>query len=59
MMDTSDGIAMSLYDLSKASGIGFRLQEEELPLQPEVEEFMSYDRVTLNSMAFILEVILN
>lgn len=51
MMDTSDGIAMSLYDLSKASGVGFKLQEEKLPLQPEAEELMSYDRVTLNSMA--------
>jgi len=51
MMDTSDGIAMSLYDLSKASGVGFRIQEKALPLQPEVEELVSFDRVTLNSMA--------
>ncbi|MBC7084848.1 MAG: thiamine-phosphate kinase [Methanomethylovorans sp.] len=51
MMDTSDGIAMSLYDLSNASGVGFILQEKALPLQPEVEELMSFNRVNLNYMA--------
>ena len=51
MMDTSDGIAMSLYDLSKASEVGFGLQEKMLPLQPEIEELMHFNRETLNSMA--------
>lgn len=33
MMDVSDGVAVSLYDLGEASGVGFELSEE-LPLLP-------------------------
>lgn len=51
MMDTSDGIAMSLYDLSKVSEVGFRLHEKMLPLQPELEGSTSFDKEALNSMA--------
>ncbi len=41
MMDTSDGLAMSLYDLAKQSEVGFRLREAALPIHPEVREFAS------------------
>lgn len=41
MMDTSDGLAMSLYDLARQSHIGFRIQENALPIQKEVREFSS------------------
>lgn len=41
MMDTSDGLAMSLYDLSRQSEVGFRIREESLPILPEVREFAS------------------
>ncbi|HIH93201.1 TPA: thiamine-phosphate kinase [Methanosarcina acetivorans] len=41
MMDTSDGLAMSLYDLARQSKVGFRIREEALPILPEVEDFTS------------------
>jgi len=41
MMDTSDGLAMSLYDLARQSKVGFRIREEALPILPEVREFAS------------------
>ena len=39
MMDTSDGLAMSLYDLSRQSKVGFKIRENALPILPEVKEF--------------------
>ncbi len=36
MMDISDGLALSLHDMSKASGVGFKIYENRLPVQLEV-----------------------
>jgi len=41
MMDTSDGLAMSLYDLARQSHVGFRIREDSLPILREVREFAS------------------
>jgi thiamine-monophosphate kinase len=41
MMDTSDGLAMSLYDLAKESHVGFTIRESALPILKEVREFVS------------------
>lgn len=41
MMDTSDGLAMSLYDLARQSKTGFRIREIALPILPEVRDFAS------------------
>lgn len=41
MMDTSDGLAMSLHDLAKASNVGFKIREDALPVLKEVKEFAS------------------
>lgn len=41
MMDTSDGLAMSLHDLSRQSKVGFKIRENTLPILPEVREFAS------------------
>ncbi|WP_341532774.1 hypothetical protein [Methanosarcina mazei] len=41
MMDTSDGLAMSLYDLSRQSKTGFKIRENTLPILPEVRKFAS------------------
>ncbi|WP_048175169.1 thiamine-phosphate kinase [Methanosarcina siciliae] len=41
MMDTSDGLAMSLYDLARQSKVGFRIRKEALPILQEVREFAS------------------
>ena len=39
-IDSSDGLAISLYDLSRSSGVGFTL--EALPTPPEVEAFAEF-----------------
>jgi thiamine-monophosphate kinase len=41
MMDTSDGLAMSLYDLARESHVGFTIRESALPILKEVREFVS------------------
>jgi thiamine-monophosphate kinase len=41
MMDTSDGLAMSLYDLSRESHVGFKIRESVLPILEEVRKFVS------------------
>ncbi len=38
MMDNSDGLALSLFDLSEASGVGFLVREDEIPIDPLVFE---------------------
>lgn len=38
MMDNSDGLALSLFDLSQAGGVGFLVQEEKIPIDPLVLE---------------------
>ncbi|OPY31243.1 MAG: thiamine monophosphate kinase [Methanomassiliicoccales archaeon PtaU1.Bin124] len=37
-MDTSDGLAMSVHELAKASGVGFRIDEGTLPYDGSVLE---------------------
>nr|WP_048183996.1 thiamine-phosphate kinase [Methanosarcina sp. MTP4] len=41
MMDTSDGLAMSLHDLAQAGRIGFKIRENSLPTLQEVRDFAS------------------
>ncbi|WP_123622575.1 thiamine-phosphate kinase [Halorubrum sp. CSM-61] len=38
MMDSSDGLARSLHQLSEASEVGFELDRERLPVHPAVDE---------------------
>jgi thiamine-monophosphate kinase len=37
MMDLSDGLALSLHDMSMASGMGFKIYEDKLPALPHVK----------------------
>lgn len=41
MMDTSDGLAMSLHDLGMASNVGFKIYENKLPMHPDVKNMLS------------------
>jgi len=36
MMDNSDGLSLSLFELAEASGVGFSVQEEKIPIDPLV-----------------------
>ncbi|HII06226.1 MAG TPA: thiamine-phosphate kinase [Methanotrichaceae archaeon] len=38
MMDNSDGLALSLYDLADASSVGFLVEEDLIPVDPLVAE---------------------
>jgi len=38
MMDNSDGLALSLFDLAEASGVGFSVREDLIPIDPLVAE---------------------
>ncbi|RNI13866.1 thiamine-phosphate kinase [Methanohalophilus sp. RSK] len=40
-MDTSDGLALSLYDLAAVNDVGFVLREESLPIDRRVSEIAS------------------
>jgi thiamine-monophosphate kinase len=40
MMDNSDGLALSLSDLSEVSGVGFSVFQDKLPLAPGLVEMV-------------------
>ncbi|VVB92070.1 Thiamine-monophosphate kinase [uncultured archaeon] len=40
MMDISDGLALSLHDIGKASGTGFKIYESRLPVLPAVKKLL-------------------
>ncbi len=45
MMDISDGLALSLYDIGKASRVGFKIYEDRLPVLPEVTALLDGDEL--------------
>ncbi|MGQ9679701.1 MAG: thiamine-phosphate kinase [Candidatus Bathyarchaeia archaeon] len=49
-IDSSDGLAMSLHDLSRSSGVGFRV--EHLPSSKEAEEFSEIHGLDLGDLVF-------
>ncbi len=44
MTDISDSLAISLYDISRASDVGFEIYEEMLPLYHPAENRMGYEQ---------------
>ncbi len=46
MMDTSDGLALSLFDLAGVNDVGFEIMEESLPVDPELFDLFSEDKTT-------------
>ena len=45
MMDISDGLALSLHDIGKASNVGFKIYEDRLPVLPEVTYLLKGDEL--------------
>ena len=43
MMDNSDGLALSLSDLSEVSGVGFVVDEKALPIASGIEEMVDHE----------------
>ncbi|MBP1908102.1 thiamine-phosphate kinase [Methanolobus bombayensis] len=51
MMDTSDGLAMSLHDLADLNNVGFRIDEDSLPIQKEIEDHVTSESSELTDFA--------
>jgi len=45
MMDISDGLALSLHDIAKASCVGFKIYEDRLPVLPYVRSLLKEDEL--------------
>lgn len=45
MIDISDGLSLSLHDLEKASGVGFKIYEDKLPVLPDVKKLLKGDEL--------------
>jgi thiamine-monophosphate kinase len=45
MMDISDGLALSLYDIAKASNVGFKIYEDRLPVLAQVTDLLDDDEL--------------
>ena len=48
-MDSSDGLSVSLYDLTRSSGYGFTL--DHIPVHPTAEKFAVYNDIDPNELA--------
>jgi thiamine-monophosphate kinase len=46
MMDISDGLALSLHDIAKASCVGFKIYEKKLPVLEDVKNLLKGDELT-------------
>ncbi|PWB49376.1 MAG: thiamine-phosphate kinase [Candidatus Methanoperedenaceae archaeon] len=46
MMDISDGLALSLHDIAKASSVGFKIYEDKLPVLGDVKKQLKDDELT-------------
>ncbi len=52
MMDISDGLALSLHDMSRAGGVGFRIDESRLPILPQVKKLLKGEEL-LEAAVFV------
>jgi thiamine-monophosphate kinase len=52
MIDISDGLARSLYQLVEASGVGFLIEYRKIPVLSEVEELASNERERRETMLY-------
>ncbi|MCK5659938.1 MAG: thiamine-phosphate kinase, partial [Methanosarcinales archaeon] len=43
MMDISDGLSLSLKQLSDASHVGFEIEQSAIPIHPDAESILGYD----------------
>lgn len=51
-MDSSDGLASSLYELSKESGVNFLIEEDKIPIPPNLKEFLSINNLDFHDLIF-------
>lgn len=51
-MDSSDGLASSLYELSKESGVNLLIEEDKIPIPPNLKEFLSINNLDFHDLIF-------
>jgi thiamine-monophosphate kinase len=51
-MDSSDGLASSLYEISKESGVNLLIEEGKIPIPPNLKEFLSINNLDFHDLVF-------
>jgi thiamine-monophosphate kinase len=51
-MDSSDGLASSLHELSKQSGVNLLIEEDKIPIPPRLKEFLSINNLDFHDLEF-------
>ena len=51
-MDSSDGLASSLQELSKQSGVNLLIEEDKIPIPPKLKEFLSINNLDFHDLVF-------
>lgn len=51
-MDSSDGLASSLYELSKESGVNLLIEEDKIPIPPNLKKFLSINNLDFHDLIF-------
>jgi len=51
-MDSSDGLASSLHELSKQSGVNLLIEEDKIPIPPRLKEFLSINNLDFHDLVF-------
>jgi thiamine-monophosphate kinase len=51
MMDTSDGLALSLHDLADINHVGFHIYESKIPIHDDIREHVTTDPGELTDLA--------
>lgn len=51
-IDSSDGLASSLYELSRESNVNFLVEEDKIPIPPKLDEFLSITNLEFHDIIF-------
>jgi thiamine-monophosphate kinase len=51
-MDSSDGLASSLHELSKQSGVNLLIEKDKIPIPPKLTEFLSINNLDFHDLVF-------
>jgi thiamine-monophosphate kinase len=51
-MDSSDGLASSLHELSKQSGVNLLIEEDKIPIPTKLKKFLSINNLDFHDLVF-------
>ncbi len=52
-MDSSDGLASSLYEISKESGVNLLIEENKIPIPPNLKEFLLINNLDFHDLSIL------